>query len=24
RTTVPDLREIRPSHLVACFHPGSE
>ena len=24
RTNVPELREIRPSHLVACFHPGSE
>ncbi|HSC90674.1 MAG TPA: ABC transporter ATP-binding protein [Gaiellaceae bacterium] len=24
RTQVPVLREIRPSHLVACFHPGSE
>ena len=24
RTEVPLLREIRPSHLVACFHPGSE
>jgi peptide/nickel transport system ATP-binding protein len=24
RTQVPELREIRPSHLVACFHPGSE
>ena len=23
RTAVPDLREIRPAHLVACFHPGS-
>jgi len=22
RTHVPDLREVRPSHLVACFHPG--
>jgi hypothetical protein len=20
---VPELREIRPSHLVACFHPGA-
>jgi peptide/nickel transport system ATP-binding protein len=24
RTEVPQLREVRPSHLVACFHPGSE
>jgi len=24
RTNVPDLREIEPSHLVACFHPGPE
>jgi peptide/nickel transport system ATP-binding protein len=24
RTQVPELREIRPEHLVACFHPGSE
>jgi peptide/nickel transport system ATP-binding protein len=24
RTGVPELREVRPSHLVACFHPGSE
>jgi peptide/nickel transport system ATP-binding protein len=23
RTQVPELREIRPAHLVACFHPGS-
>ena len=23
RTEVPELREIRPAHLVACFHPGS-
>jgi uncharacterized protein YxeA len=23
RSAVPDLREIRPEHLVACFHPGS-
>ncbi len=22
RTQVPELREIRPSHFVACFHPG--
>ena len=22
RTQVPELREIRPAHLVACFHPG--
>ena len=22
RTTVPELREIAPGHLVACFHPG--
>ena len=22
RTRVPDLQEIRPAHLVACFHPG--
>jgi peptide/nickel transport system ATP-binding protein len=22
RTNVPDLREVRPAHLVACFHPG--
>jgi peptide/nickel transport system ATP-binding protein len=21
-STVPELREVRPSHLVACFHPG--
>ncbi len=24
RSEVPELREVRPSHLVACFHPGSE
>jgi peptide/nickel transport system ATP-binding protein len=24
RSEVPQLREVRPSHLVACFHPGSE
>jgi peptide/nickel transport system ATP-binding protein len=24
RTQVPELREIRPAHLVACFHPGNE
>jgi len=24
RSTVPELREIRPQHLVACFHPGGE
>jgi peptide/nickel transport system ATP-binding protein len=24
RSSVPELREVRPSHLVACFHPGSE
>jgi peptide/nickel transport system ATP-binding protein len=24
RANVPELREVRPSHLVACFHPGSE
>jgi peptide/nickel transport system ATP-binding protein len=23
RTQVPELREIRPAHLVACFHPGT-
>jgi peptide/nickel transport system ATP-binding protein len=23
RSAVPELREIRPTHLVACFHPGS-
>jgi peptide/nickel transport system ATP-binding protein len=23
RTEVPEIREIRPAHLVACFHPGS-
>jgi peptide/nickel transport system ATP-binding protein len=23
RSSVPELREIRPAHLVACFHPGS-
>jgi peptide/nickel transport system ATP-binding protein len=22
RSSVPELREIRPAHLVACFHPG--
>ncbi len=24
RSTVPELREVRPQHLVACFHPGGE
>jgi peptide/nickel transport system ATP-binding protein len=24
RTQVPELREVRPSHVVACFHPGEE
>jgi peptide/nickel transport system ATP-binding protein len=24
RSSVPELREIRPAHLVACFHPGSD
>jgi peptide/nickel transport system ATP-binding protein len=24
RSSVPELREVRPAHLVACFHPGSE
>jgi peptide/nickel transport system ATP-binding protein len=24
RSQVPPLREVRPDHLVACFHPGSE
>jgi len=24
RSAVPELREVRPAHLVACFHPGSE
>jgi peptide/nickel transport system ATP-binding protein len=24
RTHVPELREVRPSHVVACFHPGEE
>ena len=24
RSSVPELREVRPSHLVACFHPGAE
>jgi peptide/nickel transport system ATP-binding protein len=24
RSEVPQLREVRPAHLVACFHPGSE
>jgi peptide/nickel transport system ATP-binding protein len=24
RSTVPELREVRPSHFVACFHPGVE
>jgi peptide/nickel transport system ATP-binding protein len=24
RTTVPDWREVRPQHFVACFHPESE
>jgi len=23
RSAVPELREVRPDHLVACFHPGS-
>jgi len=23
RSSVPELREVRPGHLVACFHPGS-
>ena len=23
RSSVPELREVRPEHLVACFHPGS-
>jgi peptide/nickel transport system ATP-binding protein len=23
RSSVPELREVRPQHLVACFHPGS-
>jgi peptide/nickel transport system ATP-binding protein len=22
RNEVPELREVRPGHLVACFHPG--
>ena len=22
RSEVPELREVRPDHLVACFHPG--
>ena len=24
RTEIPELREVRPSHLVACFHPGED
>jgi peptide/nickel transport system ATP-binding protein len=24
RTQVPELREVRPDHLVACFHPGPD
>ena len=24
RSSVPELREVRPGHLVACFHPGAE
>jgi peptide/nickel transport system ATP-binding protein len=24
RSTVPELREVRPSHFVACYHPGVE
>ncbi len=24
RSNVPELREVRPQHLVACFHPGGE
>ena len=24
RTQVPELRQVRPDHFVACFHPGSE
>jgi peptide/nickel transport system ATP-binding protein len=24
RSSVPELREVRPAHLVACFHPGAE
>jgi peptide/nickel transport system ATP-binding protein len=24
RSAVPELREVRPAHFVACFHPGSE
>jgi peptide/nickel transport system ATP-binding protein len=24
RTKVPELRYVRPDHLVACFHPGPE
>jgi peptide/nickel transport system ATP-binding protein len=24
RSKVPDLREVRPDHLVACFHPGGD
>ena len=24
RSSVPELREVRPSHFVACFHPGEE
>jgi peptide/nickel transport system ATP-binding protein len=24
RSKVPDLREVRPGHLVACFHPGGD
>jgi peptide/nickel transport system ATP-binding protein len=24
RSEVPELREVRPEHLVACFHPGPD
>jgi oligopeptide/dipeptide ABC transporter ATP-binding protein len=24
RSQLPPLREVRPNHLVACFHPGAE
>ena len=24
RTQIPELRQVRPDHLVACFHPGPE
>jgi peptide/nickel transport system ATP-binding protein len=24
RSNEPELREVRPRHLVACFHPGAE